>query len=614
MIFTAVWIYPIHVNFRIYVFIPLIFYFLVRFVKEARGPFLWLAAITSFVSILGSTFYYLPFYSLLILLFLLIPLIGQPSLVSKAFERTAGNFFGLLLFSGIFILYFGISLESRQSLMYLHEGRDPNSFAVPLSTFLGEGVYTDFQKFLGFVFAGPIYLARGLENHTFYLGLLPFLFVFFACLKVRNKFFWSFALVTAFLVTFSTGEKTFVAPLVYHIYPPIRFFRSIGTVGGILKPFLLVMAGYGIDAFLSLPRTKQAFRERSGNWELWWVAAALFFLVWIWAQTHRHLYHQIRWPWFGGLTAFFALLFFLASLKPGASKIYLGILILGLYAADLGIYQTLLFREFRTWTVPKALAPQTRLVRPRRCASARIPAAFISDPSSETLKIYPRYIYSYNYLDQDPCFSHFLIEYLTIPVRRLFNNRPVPTDDKPMDDWLIKTLGCFPNEKFRLSTHVEYIDNERDAEMMALVIPPEDPRDILTGVPADQRAPFPAEEPQSDPLSVTVKACRANAWEVTVNVRALAGAWLIFADAYHPKWKAYVNGRRVPIFMANLAFKAVRLPLGFHRVKFIFREGSDGLPFHLMTLLGTASGILLLAAVCRTILFGPARQRPEQNL
>jgi uncharacterized membrane protein YfhO len=48
---------------------------------------------------------------------------------------------------------------------------------------------------------------------------------------------------------------------------------------------------------------------------------------------------------------------------------------------------------------------------------------------------------------------------------------------------------------------------------------------------------------------------------------------LSYADVWHPRWKATVNGRRVRVERANLAYKAVALDRGANVVEFRFDPG-----------------------------------------
>jgi len=77
---------------------------------------------------------------------------------------------------------------------------------------------------------------------------------------------------------------------------------------------------------------------------------------------------------------------------------------------------------------------------------------------------------------------------------------------------------------------------------------------------------------------------------VIVEVGELAEARVLtFIDAHYPGWHAYVDGREVPILLANDAFKAVVLEPGTHRVEFHFR------PWRVYAGVGISLGTALLA-------------------
>ncbi len=46
--------------------------------------------------------------------------------------------------------------------------------------------------------------------------------------------------------------------------------------------------------------------------------------------------------------------------------------------------------------------------------------------------------------------------------------------------------------------------------------------------------------------------------------------YLYYSDGYDSHWKAYIDGVKTEIFRANMAFKAIRIPKGHYKIKFIY--------------------------------------------
>lgn len=61
---------------------------------------------------------------------------------------------------------------------------------------------------------------------------------------------------------------------------------------------------------------------------------------------------------------------------------------------------------------------------------------------------------------------------------------------------------------------------------------------------------------------------------VRVETEAGAAAWLVLAEGYDAGWKASVDGRAEPVRRANVAFRAVRVPAGRHRIELVYRPAS----------------------------------------
>jgi uncharacterized membrane protein YfhO len=60
---------------------------------------------------------------------------------------------------------------------------------------------------------------------------------------------------------------------------------------------------------------------------------------------------------------------------------------------------------------------------------------------------------------------------------------------------------------------------------------------------------------------------RRNWSRYRIDVDASAGTHVVIADVAWPGWRAYVDGRRVKLESANLAFLGVYVPPGRHRLR-----------------------------------------------
>src|SRR6202044_2542689 len=58
--------------------------------------------------------------------------------------------------------------------------------------------------------------------------------------------------------------------------------------------------------------------------------------------------------------------------------------------------------------------------------------------------------------------------------------------------------------------------------------------------------------------------------EVTVDVEAASGGFLLLNDVWHPWCRAEVDGAPAPILKADVLFRAVQIEPGRHRIRFSF--------------------------------------------
>jgi len=78
--------------------------------------------------------------------------------------------------------------------------------------------------------------------------------------------------------------------------------------------------------------------------------------------------------------------------------------------------------------------------------------------------------------------------------------------------------------------------------------------------------------------------------EVVVEVVMENPGFLVLSDAYHPDWKAYVNGQPTKVYLTNCLIRSVYLSKGHHVVRFKF----EPLSFYAGTVISLLSLILIL--------------------
>jgi len=89
--------------------------------------------------------------------------------------------------------------------------------------------------------------------------------------------------------------------------------------------------------------------------------------------------------------------------------------------------------------------------------------------------------------------------------------------------------------------------------------------------------------------------------EVEVDAYLEEPGFLVLSDAYHPDWRAFVNGQSTTVYPANYLIRSVFLPVGQHQVRFVFSPVS--FYFGLWV-----SGLSLLAVII-LLLIGRGRLR-----
>lgn len=72
----------------------------------------------------------------------------------------------------------------------------------------------------------------------------------------------------------------------------------------------------------------------------------------------------------------------------------------------------------------------------------------------------------------------------------------------------------------------------------------------------------------------TANVTQYSANEVTIEARLDYPGFLVLSDAFHPDWKAFVNGEPAVIYQTDYLLRSVFLPAGEHKIKFVFAPAS----------------------------------------
>ena len=93
--------------------------------------------------------------------------------------------------------------------------------------------------------------------------------------------------------------------------------------------------------------------------------------------------------------------------------------------------------------------------------------------------------------------------------------------------------------------------------------------------------------------SATIKQTKFDFDEITYQSTANAAHVAIFSEIFYKDWKAYIDGKEVPIFKANYVLRGLNVPAGAHTITFKFEPSI----FYWSDTLSSATGWVLTALI-----------------
>ena len=253
---------------------------------------------------------------------------------------------------------------------------------------------------------------------------------------------------------------------------------------------------------------------------------------------------------------------------------------------DIGVYNATLHRDSKMFATP--FPKKFLLIGPNRYQSIRTSPYTKDYFQRKTLDAI--YGVTGSYLQDDFC-PALRQDMISTPLRNLFvlresqkvlNIPPIKSigyvsegivaqglGGHEYDIALRHTLGC-DVPKLRLMSHVQYAYNASEAAALAskidiyktpVVLLP--PNTIIKKVDSTLK--------QLD-YNIQTSYFSANKLQLTVENNTLSTLWLVYADSYNKHWSAFVDGKQVPLFVANIAFKGLQVPSGQHSVLFQYKK------------------------------------------
>lgn len=611
ILMTTIVINQIYFSFRIFYLVPLLTYYILVFFRTGRASNIVMALMICFASLYGNLVYYAIYYAMYVLILSCVFFY----IYRKKFHLIVDRAFVVAV--SVAVLFLGVGLHliltSTDNLTFTVTARDPVTLMVSLETFLEYGL-GGIVKLLEMVMTVPF----STSDVTFHVPAAALVFAVYAVYREKSPIFYAFLVAFAVLLVFAWGPYSPLARIVYYV-PGFSYIRHIGLLYAVPKMLVALLAGFGIRCFL-LMTVDGGIPYRRERRFLVTTAVILSLPALVVIALGVLETDLIRWKMVVlGAAGFITVA--VAAATNIQRRTLLGILTI-LIIAQGGLYSAFMNVELtKGYEIPPAIKQE--IIRAR-------PYAF--DETRRTVKAHPQYnlwnafvpgrhIYQthmvhYAVLGIDPC-------YPVVPRNRVDNYSPGVSAlahhlfgpgygidklgayyKRDPDALFFRLVGCGGRAK------LQFVDRfEEDVLEPAAMVSPETMAEAVLVERADtgerrlvrsNGGAYPnATSLASQGMSITHFS--ANRLDVKVSPPGPNGAWLVYADAFHPGWRAMVDGRPAPVWKANMAFKAVFLPPGTETISFDFTHPLQqaalwfvGLFAVAIILLGCFPGVLVL--------------------
>lgn len=606
---SVVWTWQIYWCLRQFYLIPLVLYFYHTFLEDRLSWAFWAGILTMLISLVGGLPYWAPIYAFLMIIMTLILLPSHWRSFACLLRPSRAD---AALMSLIVLCAVSLGYVLTTCLAGLHNyapGRSLSGMKTHLQTYLTyiAPVWGQLHSFIDGTLPDRPMGSNQPADLTLYVGLLSIVGFVVACLRVRNIWFYSLAGgMAAVALLADSGAFSW---LLYRGMPGLDKFRHLGLLLEVVKVLLLLAGGFGIERilaalecrerlaarfrpalFLSLlaalvlvldmlvssqaylpeawssPMVLEQMLPQGGGWVIvrlavWALALTALFVVPRIPRVARFL-PAVALPVLISCACFIDMACFQAYHWTNRSS--------GQYAGHLEL-EPLKFIEARTWEPSEDALQKDRVIR--------------SSPGGAYLAFYA------NALQYDLCKPFGRVDIFPKGVHELVTARGgLPSQQTiwetflpPDDAELLAVLGCTA-PKVRFVTRAEFGGSDQEITAMIRASTSLDTTVIIRGSSGQQAS---ASQPADDAsMAFRPRLFNANRLDMDIAVTPGMSGWLVFADAYDPHWRAYVNGKETPVLEAYRAFKAVSIGGGDALVSFRFENSGQNYAMGVLMLVG----------------------------
>jgi hypothetical protein len=463
------------------------------------------------------------------------------------------------------------------------------------------------------------------QDATLYLGILPLVFALYGLVTVRKPLFSIFTFMAFMLFCLSLANTTVVAKVLYYGFLPFRFLRYVGNMGAVIRFFLFLLAGYGLEHFLKNRDFRHHRKWAAANNRIFLVCSLGVLCLMLLVKAFILL---IANPLFPGYEPFPGFLYFTCALTAAASWFLvqknftsrkLALIFILFFAADILGYQTL-FQTSWPYRIHEMSRSAVRIHSFPYQASRNFspPGDQRTNAALKLVQLNPFRLAEemYSFLLFDPSipsknvrafhWSSGVHELISLRFPDFYTSTNQPDFVRKEENQPFATIFGISQPKLRLLSNIRFANNHGTArKMISSPLFDADRLTLLEKVPASLQTRWQRTNPPANVEgTIEVKNFSFNRLGLEADVKYPGGAWLYYADAWHTGWHARVNGRTAPVSRANLAFKAVFLPPGKNFVQFDYFDGLQSLLSNLLAVTGILFCLVMSGFLFKTLVRG----------